>query len=599
MRAAQHIEVLAEAAAGLSQQLQAHLTWMAAAMKKRLPALEKRFRQRLKELSYTKQQCESLVMITPGAAAAMLVAGKQLGAYLEEVQYRGRRLAKLGLTPASVVSALREYDVIVEEEISRSLPAQAANLAWARNQLHFLAVLSLNTSFYQVREAESHAFYELFRAEVESHTLLQMLPRFLAVLSEYTGAQAARLYLLKDPGVLYSAASLPRGAAGSEVELNARLQAAVSRPRSVLMPGPAAHVALDPAWLGKYRTCWSVPLLAEDRLQGVLQFAFHKNYHWLPREHDLLKAAAERCWMAADKARLLEDLASREEQVRRLAAHMVEVEEAERRRISRELHDEAGQSLLCVRLQMEMLEQDLPGEMSQWRNKLSEVRVMTEHTIIEIRRLIAALSPAILEQMGLAAALRQLVGRFRTVHSAEVHIQIPRKLDLPKRVEIIVYRLVQEILNNIAKYSLASRVNLLLDSADGYLRLHVEDNGIGFDVDEAFARHDCFGLSGLRERVALMGGTLEVRSLRKDAPGGRSTTGSGAEKARLAGTAGMRSDRSQKQRQVGIDRHGTAIWVELPLDGRGDKAPRRAPRKSGPAQAQPGGRTRPGRKQPA
>jgi len=583
--ATQHTEVLAEAAAGLSQQLQAHLTWMAAALKKQLPSLEKRFRQRLKELSYSTAQCDSLVMITPGSAAAMLVAGKPLGAYLEEVQYRGRRLAKLGLTPASVVSALREYDVIVEEEVSRTLPAQAANLAWVRNQLHFLAVLALNTSFYQVREAESHAFYELFRAEVESHTLQEMLPRFLAVLSEYTRAQAARLYMVNENGDWHVAASMPGETSPAAVPVDPKLRAVLSKPRSILMPGPGGRLVMDASWRGAYKTCWSVPLFAEGRLQGVLQFAFHKNYHWLPRELDLLQAAAERCWMAADKARLLEDLARREEQIRRLAAHMVEVEESERRRISRELHDEAGQSLLCIRLQMEMIEQDLPEGLGEFRGKLAEVREMTEHTIVEIRRLIAALSPAILEQMGLAAALRQLVGRFRRVHPAEVRIQIPRRLELPKRVEIIVYRLVQEILNNIAKYSLATRVNLLMDSADGCLRLHVEDNGIGFDVEEAFSRCDCFGLSGLRERVALLGGTLAVRSLLKSATGVQPKGPGAAKTGRPAETgAGPRNDRTRKPGQVGIDRHGTAIWVELPSGdqpGSGETSPGSRYRRAG------------------
>lgn len=274
----------------------------------------------------------------------------------------------------------------------------------------------------------------------------------------------------------------------------------------------------------------------------------------------MLLAAGERCWMAAEKARLMDDLARREEQVRRLAEHMVEVEEAERRRISRELHDEAGQSLLCVRLQMEMLEQDLPVEAAGIRHRLSSLREMTEHTIIEIRRLIAALSPAILEQMGLAAALRQLVGRFRGIHSAQVHLDLPRRLDLPKKVEQIVYRLVQEIFNNIAKYSLASSVNLSLETADGRLRLKVEDDGVGFDVDEAFSRSNCFGLSGLRERVALLGGLLELKSLRR-----RSGDGRGSEDIAILGRMGEAIQHGEGG-QIGENRPGTAIRIELPLD---------------------------------
>ena len=124
-----------------------------------------------------------------------------------------------------------------------------------------------------------------------------------------------------------------------------------------------------------------------------MQFGFAKSYEWLPREQELLAAAAERCLMAAEKARLMEDLAQREEQVRRLAEHMLHVEEMERRRISRELHDEAGQSLLCIRLQMELMEQALPESEGEWKAKLREARDLTERTILEMRRLIAALEP--------------------------------------------------------------------------------------------------------------------------------------------------------------------------------------------------------------
>jgi signal transduction histidine kinase len=153
---------------------------------------------------------------------------------------------------------------------------------------------------------------------------------------------------------------------------------------------------------------------------GLIQFGFLKPYEWLPREQELLQAAAERCVLAAEKARLLDDLGEGEMQIRRLAERMMHVEEAERRPISRELHDQSGQDLLWIRLQMEMLENSIPDEGQPWKAKLTELRDMTEKTIIEIRRLIGALSPAVLEQLGLVPALRQLINRFRQNHTSRV-----------------------------------------------------------------------------------------------------------------------------------------------------------------------------------
>ena len=117
-----------------------------------------------------------------------------------------------------------------------------------------------------------------------------------------------------------------------------------------------------------------------------------------------------------------------------------------------------------------------------------------------------------LEQLGLGAALRQLVNRFRRLHPIRVKLQLARLGRLPHSTEIIIYRLVQECFNNIAKHSGATSVNISVSSAEGIARLKVEDNGVGFKIEEAFARRDSFGLSGMRERVALLGGSFEIQS---------------------------------------------------------------------------------------
>jgi signal transduction histidine kinase len=162
---------------------------------------------------------------------------------------------------------------------------------------------------------------------------------------------------------------------------------------------------------------------------------------------------------------------------------------------------------------MELLEQALPEREGEWKAKLKEARDLTERTILEMRRLIAALSPAVLEQLGLGAALRQLINRFQRLHPrCRVRLVLSKMGALPQQIEIIAYRLVQECFNNIGKHSAATHVNISLASADGRLKLAVEDNGVGFNVTEALAKRESFGLSGMRERVALLGGTFQVES---------------------------------------------------------------------------------------
>jgi signal transduction histidine kinase len=504
---------LADAADVLSDQLRVHLKEMSRLLAPHTEKIERRFLARLRTMGIEPLQRVALSAITTGAAARILARNQPAPKFIEQVEYHGRRLAKMNLPPSAILEALQEYDRLLAPALAKLPPEQRANFQWVREQLHFCVILTLNNAYYQVREAETQAFYELFRIELESRNLEELLRRFLASLVHACRADAGRLYLLSEDGKSWD---LKAGAPSPEtvsVPNRPGLVKKLSKPRYLNGGARSAAALLDPAWHNRFASCWSIPLAAGGRMAGVMQFGFSRSYEWLPREQELLAAAAERCLMAAEKARLMEDLAQREEQIRGLAEHMLHVEEIERRRISRELHDEAGQSLLCIRLQMELIEQALPEAAGETRAKLREARDLTERTILEMRRLIAALSPAVLEQLGLGAALRQLVNRFQRLHPAcRVRLQLAKMGHLPHQLEIIAYRLVQECFNNIGKHSQATLVNVSLVSADGVLKLVVEDNGVGFNVEEAWAKRESFGLSGMRERVALLGGQFHVES---------------------------------------------------------------------------------------
>ena len=202
--------------------------------------------------------------------------------------------------------------------------------------------------------------------------------------------------------------------------------------------------------------------------------------------------------------------AARACEVRLLESQARQTEEQERRRIGRELHDEAGQSLLLLRLHLEMLERGAPKRI---RQELKEARETVERIVAELRRIVAALSPAVLERLGLGPALRHLAARFAKTCEAEVRLRLRgTPAELPTDAQEVIYRVVQESLQNVARHAKATEVNLSLECTDKSVRLRVSDNGAGFAVKAARGRPMSFGLAGMRERAELLGGTLAVRS---------------------------------------------------------------------------------------
>lgn len=507
---------LADAALVLSDQLKDQIARLAVLLRPHLEGLERRFEASLRRQRFPASHRGGLSAITVGAAARIVARGRPLSDFLEQVEYQGRRLAKLHLPPSGIVKALAAYDRLLEPLLAHLRPEEALNLRWAREQLIFIVLLALNRAYYQVREAEAETFYELFRAQLDARTLDELLAGSLRVLARFSGAQEAHVFLLDGGAGWRLRATTGSGDGVRSPAASPSLRRSLSRARSFASGARSGRLLLDPSWAERFAWAWSVPLGSGASLTGVMQFGFSKRYDWLPREQELLEAASERCLAAVEKARLVEDLEARQQLIRRLAEHMLHVEEIERRRISRELHDETGQSLLYIRLQLEMLEKELPEELGPWKRRLAQIREVAESTILETRRLIGALSPAVLEQLGLAAAIRQLAARLRQRHPCRVRLHVGRLGPLPKTVETVAYRLVQECCNNIAKHSRAETVNISVQPADQYLRLCVEDDGVGLPAKEVLADKETFGLAGMRERVALLGGKLEI-ARRRDA----------------------------------------------------------------------------------
>ena len=446
------------------------------------------------------------------------MADGNISAFLEQVDYHGRRLAKLEVSPHSVLASLKEYEAALAPDLKKFFPGNYGRYLSALDHLNFCIKLTLNNAYYQVRDSEAQAFYEVFQDHLQSLSVHDLMARVLETLTRTFRAQGGVILLREEE----SRKLVAKAWNGMDESLAARFNATVGRGLAgkiagsgkplVVMDVGGERLVRQAAIRKSFRSIWGVPLTVRGEVRGVLQLGFSREYHCLPREMALLEAIAERCALAIDKARLLEDLHDREEKIRQLGEHMLKVEEEERRRISRELHDEVGQSMLVIRLYLEMLRSNLPAAASELAPKLDETQQLAEQTIQEMRRLISALSPNVLENLGLPASIRQLVSNFRRTFEGEVRLQMSGLDDLPQGTQIMLYRLVQECFSNVIKHSRAGSVVLRVGRKNGKIHLQVRDDGVGFDLSKAGRKQDSFGLSGMKERVALLGGDIQIQS---------------------------------------------------------------------------------------
>ncbi|CAJ0779921.1 hypothetical protein LMG7141_00948 [Ralstonia condita] len=214
----------------------------------------------------------------------------------------------------------------------------------------------------------------------------------------------------------------------------------------------------------------------------------------------------------AERRRTEQALERSREELRELATISSRAREEERRRLSRELHDQLAQSLAALKVDIQMMEHKLtpPDEPLAKRLKLMEQAV--DNMIGETRRLASDLRPSMLDDLGLAPACRWLVQSFQRRHRIQCELTItPEQLELPEPYASTVYRVLQECLANVARHAGASLVQVrLADDASGVV-LSVRDNGVGFDP--AHPRKELsFGLVGLRERAYLVQGNLRIES---------------------------------------------------------------------------------------
>jgi signal transduction histidine kinase len=195
-----------------------------------------------------------------------------------------------------------------------------------------------------------------------------------------------------------------------------------------------------------------------------------------------------------------------------LSGWLVEVQEAERRHIARELHDETGQALSSLLLGLSLMEKEAHRPEAVIARAL-ELEVLADGMLENLHRLAMNLRPASLDHLGLIPSLEQYVASFGEQHGLDVQFEAAGLAGerLPPSIETAMYRVVQEALTNIARHAKANHVDVLLKSRAERLLVIVEDDGIGFEVEKVMQTNR-LGLVGMRERARMLGGTLTIES---------------------------------------------------------------------------------------
>ncbi len=206
-----------------------------------------------------------------------------------------------------------------------------------------------------------------------------------------------------------------------------------------------------------------------------------------------------------------------EEALKALAKRVIEVQEVERHRIARELHDDVCQRLTGIRFSVEDFDDDLPARSRKARGRLKTLLKQIDLLITEVRRMSSNLRPSSLDDFGLVVAMRRLCEDHQRAHKSKVQCDsagsIPEHYD--QHLEIALYRILQEALSNIAKHAHATKVQVLLSQNDGSVSLDVLDNGKGFSPAQVRSKRSAgygLGLVSMRERSELLGGMFEVES---------------------------------------------------------------------------------------
>ncbi|MFQ5875114.1 MAG: GAF domain-containing protein [Dehalococcoidia bacterium] len=260
----------------------------------------------------------------------------------------------------------------------------------------------------------------------------------------------------------------------------------------------------------------SVPLQSKNRVMGVMNIASHTQRQFTAGDIRLLNIIGNQIAIAIENAGLYQEVQRKEAARGELLREVISIQEEERKRISRGLHDETSQALTSLAVGLEAALAALPPGANGVKAKLREMQSLAINTLDEIHRVIYELRPTLLDDLGLIAAVKWYAEGHLEAAGIKMYLETAgQERTLPPHVETAVFRIVQEAITNIVRHAGAESTSISLEFRERSIGVYIEDDGIGFDLDEVMSSADRrreLGLLGMKERVELLGGSLSLRS---------------------------------------------------------------------------------------
>ena len=252
----------------------------------------------------------------------------------------------------------------------------------------------------------------------------------------------------------------------------------------------------------------AIPLFVRDKYYGCIGFNNCSEHRiWSDSDVEFLLSISRIIVSVTERDMAEKELKSSLEQLHQLSKHIEKIREEERISIARELHDDLGQALTAVKIDLGIIRQKVSDKVLAQR--IVKTSALVSDTIKTVQKITFQLRPKIIDDLGLEAGIDWYAGEFSERNSIEVILDLDSDIKIPPDISLVIFRIMQESLTNVSRHAKATKIKIQLIKNNNYIDFIIADNGIGISNDKLNSKTS-FGILGMRERADSIGGTLDI-----------------------------------------------------------------------------------------